>query len=98
MKAVVIHAAGDLRIDEVEAQVLKPTDVKVRIERGGICGSDLHYYRHGGFGTVRIREPMALGHEIAGRVVGHGPGVAAPAIGALVAVNPSMPCGECDFC
>ena len=45
-----------------------PLDVRVRIEAGGICGSDLHYYLHGGFGTIRVREPMILGHEIAGTV------------------------------
>ena len=71
MKAVVIHAAGDLRVDEVD-QVdeagLGPADVRVRVGAGGICGSDLHYFRHGGFGTVRLREPMILGHEIAGTV------------------------------
>ena len=47
-----------------------PGEVRVAIEAGGICGSDLHYYNHGGFGTVRIKEPMVLGHEIAGRIVG----------------------------
>ena len=68
MLGVVIHAPKDLRVEEIAATELGPRDVQVRIESGGICGSDLHYYHHGGFGTVRIREPMALGHEIAGTV------------------------------
>ena len=68
MLGVVIHAPKDLRVEEIPAASLGPHDVQVRIESGGICGSDLHYYHHGGFGTVRIREPMALGHEIAGTV------------------------------
>ena len=74
MLGVVIHAPKDLRVEEIPATELGPRDVQVRIESGGICGSDLHYYHHGGFGTVRIREPMALGHEIAGTVekVGRG--------------------------
>ena len=38
-----------------------------RLAAGGICGSDLHYYNHGGFGTIRLSEPMILGHEVAGR-------------------------------
>ena len=46
-----------------------PREVTVAIERGGICGSDLHYYHAGGFGVVRVKEPMVLGHEIAGRVL-----------------------------
>ncbi len=68
MKAVVIHAAKDLRIEEREVEALGPGQVEVAIEAGGICGSDLHYYNHGGFGTVRVREPMILGHEVAGTV------------------------------
>ena len=55
---------------------LGPRDVEVRIEAGGICGSDLHYYYDGGFGTVRLKEPMILGHEIAGTVARVGAEVA----------------------
>ena len=40
----------------------------MNVAYGGICGSDLHYYQHGGFGTVRIKQPMALGHEVSGVV------------------------------
>ena len=58
MLGVVIHAPKDLRVEEIPAASLGPHDVQVRIESGGICGSDLHYYHHGGFGTVRIREPV----------------------------------------
>jgi L-idonate 5-dehydrogenase len=72
--------------------------VRVKIVAGGICGSDLHYYHHGGFGTVRIREPMALGHEIAGVVATAGEGVTHLAPGTRVAVNPSRPCGLCIHC
>jgi L-idonate 5-dehydrogenase len=70
----------------------------VRIEAGGICGSDLHYYLHGGFGTVRVREPMILGHEIAGTVAAIGGEVSRVAVGDRVAVNPSHPCGHCRYC
>ncbi len=98
MKAVVIHAAGDLRVDEVEDVPLGPQDVRVRVGAGGICGSDLHYYRHGGFGTVRLRQPMILGHEIAGTVVEVGAAVAALRRGQSVAINPGRACGHCRFC
>ena len=70
MKSVVIHAAKDLRIEERENEQPGPGQVEVAIEAGGICGSDLHYYNHGGFGTVRVREPMILGHEVAGTIKG----------------------------
>ena len=70
-----------------------PGEVEVEVEAGGICGSDLHYFNHGGFGTVRLREPMILGHEVAGRVVDLGEGVDGLAVGDRVAVSPSRPCG-----
>ncbi|MCQ1836004.1 L-idonate 5-dehydrogenase [Neorhizobium galegae] len=98
MKAVVIHAAKDLRIEEREVEALGPGQVEVAIEAGGICGSDLHYYNHGGFGTVRVREPMILGHEVAGTIKALGAGVSDLAVGDRVAVSPSRPCNACDYC
>ncbi len=98
MRAAVLHAPKDLRIEPVPAAPLGPRDVEVRIEAGGICGSDLHYYYDGGFGTVRLREPMILGHEIAGTVARAGAEVASVKTGQRVAVNPSRPCGDCRYC
>lgn len=98
MKAIVIHAAKDLRIEERD--VVKPGfgEVEIRLAAGGICGSDLHYYNHGGFGTVRLKEPLILGHEVSGHIAALGEGVSGLAIGDLVAVSPSRPCGSCHFC
>ncbi|HEX3984912.1 MAG TPA: L-idonate 5-dehydrogenase [Acidisoma sp.] len=98
MRSVVIHAAKDLRIEERAIEPLGPGQVAVRIQAGGICGSDLHYYNHGGFGTVRVREPMILGHEIAGTVTEVAPDVTSVKPGDRVAVNPSRPCRHCRFC
>lgn len=98
MRSVVIHAAKDLRVEDRPAITPGSGQVLVRVERGGICGSDLHYYNHGGFGAVRIREPMILGHEVAGRVAALGEGVEGLAVGDLVAVSPSRPCGHCRYC
>ncbi|EWY41361.1 phosphoesterase [Skermanella stibiiresistens SB22] len=98
MLGVVIHAPKDLRVEEIPATPLGPRDVQVRIASGGICGSDLHYYHHGGFGVVRIREPMALGHEIAGTVEKVGAEVSRVTVGQRVAVNPSRPCDDCRYC
>ena len=53
MKAVVIHAARDLRVEEREPEAAGAGQVEIAVEAGGICGSDLHYFNHGGFGTVR---------------------------------------------
>ena len=98
MKAIVIHGALDLRIEEREPSLPGPDEVSIAIRRGGICGSDLHYYQHGGFGTVRLREPMILGHEIAGEISAVGAKVTNLKTGDRVAVNPSRPCKVCVYC
>ncbi len=98
MKAIVIHAAKDLRIEEQALEKPGPGQVAVKLATGGICGSDLHYFNHGGFGTIRLKEPMILGHEVAGHVTGLGVGVAGLRVGQLVGVSPSRPCNACKFC
>jgi L-idonate 5-dehydrogenase len=98
MRAIVAHAAKDLRIESVEIPALGAHDIRVRIAAGGICGSDLHYYNHGGFGLVRLREPMVLGHEIAGVVEAVGADAARIKPGDRVAISPSRPCNACKFC
>ncbi len=98
MRAAVLHAAKDLRIESREAESPGPGQVRVRIANGGICGSDLHYYFDGGFGAIRVREPMVLGHEVAGLVDAVGDGVTGLAAGDRVALNPSLPCRTCRYC
>ena len=99
MKAIVIHGAKDLRIEEREASAPAPGEVQVTIATGGVCGSDLHYYNHGGIGDhIRVREPLILGHEVAGHVSAIGQGVTGLVEGDLVAVSPSRPCGGCRYC
>jgi L-idonate 5-dehydrogenase len=98
MKALVIYPPHDMRIEEVETQPLGVSQLRVHVLSGGICGSDLHYYQHGGFGTVRLREPMILGHEVSGAVVEAGSEVSGFKVGDRIAINPSRPCGRCRYC
>jgi len=98
MKAIVAHAAKDIRIEEHPEEEPGAGEVKLRLATGGICGSDLHYYNHGGFGTVRLRQPMILGHEVSATVAALGPGVQGLEVGQLVAVSPSRPCRTCRYC
>lgn len=97
MRAVVIHAAHDLRIDDRAAAPLEQGQVRVALGAAGICGSDLHYWHEGGIGDFPVREPLVLGHEMAGTVAELGPGVAGPAIGTKVAVNPTWAPADCPF-
>ena len=98
MRSLVCHAPLDLRLDATEPAEPGPGELAVRIAYGGICGSDLHYFQHGGFGTVRIREPMVLGHEVSGVVDALGPGVTGFTPGQRIAISPSRPCGHCTYC
>lgn len=68
----------------------------VQITRGGICGSDLHYYQEGKVGSFEIKAPMVLGHEVIGKVVQSDSATLHE--GQSVAINPSKPCGHCKYC
>ena len=88
----------DLRIESEAIAAPGDGEVRVAIGAGGICGSDLHYYHKAGFGPIRVREPIILGHEVAGTIEAVGPGVAGLKEGDPVALNPSRPCGKCSYC
>ncbi len=96
--AVVIHAAKDLRLENRDVHDVGPDEVLIAMRAGGICGSDLHYYNHGGFGAIKLRQPMVLGHEVAGEIVKVGSSVQGLHLGQLVAVSPSRPCQVCTYC
>ena len=92
-----LYGQGDIRIETDEVGAPGPGEVLLRMGAGGICGSDLHYFQDGGFGPIRVREPIILGHEAAGTVEAVGEGVALKP-GDRVALNPSRPCGACLYC
>ncbi len=98
MLGCVIHGAGDLRVEELAVPVPGPGQALVAVRYGGVCGSDLHYWRHGGVGDFRLREPMLLGHEVVGTVVAYGDGASGPVAGTAVAVHPATPCSACPEC
>jgi len=94
-----IHGARDLRLESDSAGVpLAPHEVELRLGAAGICGSDLHYFLHGKVGAFVIREPLIPGHEASGIVLRVGEAVTRVAPGMKVAINPSHPCGQCDYC
>ena len=94
MRAVVVHGAGDLRVDERPDPIPGPGEVLIAMEWGGVCGSDLSYWRHGGSGTAVLRHPLVLGHEVAGRIAGIGTGVTGHEVGDRVTVHPAELVGD----
>ena len=98
MKSLRIHGPLDLRIENYQVDNLDANQVEIHIAIGGICGTDLHYYKHGGFGQIKLREPMILGHEVSGYISKIGSNVENLSIGQLVSVSPSRPCNKCNFC
>ena len=99
LQACAIFAAKDLRLIELErADALAADGVRVAYGTGGICGSDIHYYHEGRVGNFAVREPLILGHEIAGTVTEVGAAVTDLAPGTPVAIDPNLPCLACENC
>jgi threonine dehydrogenase-like Zn-dependent dehydrogenase len=96
MKAVVFHAIGDIRIDDVpEPTIEKPTDAIVRLTASAICGTDLHFVR----GTFSgVDKGQILGHEAVGVVESVGADVSAIKVGQRVIIPSTIGCGYCQFC
>ncbi|BCW53504.1 MULTISPECIES: L-idonate 5-dehydrogenase [unclassified Arthrobacter] len=94
MKAVVVHGANDLRIGDRPEPVAGPGEVVLDVEWGGICGSDLSYWRHGASGTAALKSPLVLGHEVAGRIAKLGAGVEHLEVGQPVTVHPAELVGD----
>jgi len=79
-------------------QINNPKDVLVKMKVVGVCGSDVHYYLTGKIGSQVVQYPFPVGHEGAGIVEKIGDGVTKVKPGDRIAVEPAMPCGECDQC
>nr|WSZ94397.1 L-idonate 5-dehydrogenase [Streptomyces sp. NBC_00857] len=94
MRAVVVHGPGDLRIDERPDPVPGEGEVLLAMEWGGVCGSDVAYWKHGASGTAALTRPLVLGHEVAGRIAGIGAGVSGLADGLPVTVHPAELVGD----
>jgi L-iditol 2-dehydrogenase len=92
MKVARLYAAHDLRLAEEPVPQPGPGEVLLRVSAVGLCGSDVHWWSTGGIGDARLERPLVLGHEFAG-VIESG-----AQRGQRVAVDPAVPCGECEFC
>jgi L-iditol 2-dehydrogenase len=75
-----------------------PGEIQVRVRSVGICGSDLHYFEDGGFGTFIPKLPIVLGHEPTGEVLRTGSGVTGWSKGDRAMLEPAVYCYHCEFC
>ena len=98
MQAAVLRSVGDITYEKRPVPEISEDQVLVKIRHCGICGSDVHYYQHGRIGDFIVKNPMVLGHECAGEVVAAGSQVTGLKPGDLVALEPGVPCGVCEFC
>ncbi|MDC7239702.1 MAG: NAD(P)-dependent alcohol dehydrogenase [Spirochaetales bacterium] len=94
MKALVLEQTKSLAIKEMNVyETCGPDEVRIKIMNVGICGSDVHYYLHGGIGDYIVKEPMILGHEASGVVVETGSEVRNLKAGDRVCMEPGIPDG-----
>jgi L-iditol 2-dehydrogenase len=89
MKVLRLHASGDLRLHDEPPPVPSAGEVLLQVKAVGICGSDLHWFRDSSIGDARLVQPLVLGHEI---------GALNQRTGQLVAIDPAIACGHCEFC
>ena len=99
MKKMVLTGIRKMEMIEVAKPVIKsPTEVLLRIQSVGVCGSDIHYYTQGRVGDQIVEYPFAMGHECSAIVEETGTEVTQVRTGNLVAVDPAVHCFECDQC
>jgi len=98
IKASVLHAAKDLRIESRKVPSPGPDEIQIQIASTGLCGSDLHYYSHFRNGDILVREPLSLGHESAGVVAAVGLQIQDFAPGDRVTMEVGLPCEQCQRC
>ena len=99
MKVMVL--TGIRKMEMIEApdpKIVNDNDVLIKMERVGVCGSDIHYYTTGKIGSQVVEYPFPVGHEGAGTVVETGKAVKTVKVGDTIAIEPAMPCWNCDQC
>ena len=99
MKAMMLTGIREMEMREVPTPLItNDHDVLIRMKTLGVCGSDIHYYVSGKIGSQVVQYPFTVGHEGAGMVEAVGKGVSHVKPGDRIAIEPAMPCWECDQC
>jgi L-iditol 2-dehydrogenase len=95
MKAVVYHAPGDVRVEQIDKPCCGDGELLVRVDACAVCGTDLKSYHHG---NPRIRAPLVMGHEFTGLVEAAGRGAEGFDVGQRIVMATSVSCGDCYYC
>jgi len=99
MRAMVLTGIRQMEMQNLpRPEIIKGTDVLIKMKVVGVCGSDVHYYTTGKIGSQIVQYPFPVGHEGAGEVISIGADVTKVKPGDRIAIEPAMPCGECDQC
>jgi L-iditol 2-dehydrogenase len=99
MKAFKLTGIRKMKLVSVpNPEIVSDYDVLIRMKTVGVCGSDIHYYATGKIGSQIVKYPFTVGHEGAGEVLKTGARVSRVKPGDKVAIDPAMPCYECDQC
>jgi L-iditol 2-dehydrogenase len=97
-RAAVMYGTHDVRLEDKPVPEPGPKEVLVEIKAVGVCGSDVHYYEEGRIGTFVVEEPLILGHEAMGTIIGLGEDVTKHEVGERVALEPGVPDMTCREC
>jgi L-iditol 2-dehydrogenase len=99
MKTAVISNPGKISfVESDKPEISKSDDVLLRVRAVGVCGSDMHYYKHGSIGDQKVSFPFRPGHELAAEVIETGNAVTSLTAGDKVAIDPLISCGKCEQC
>jgi len=90
--------AAGLALHTVPVPTPGPGEILVRVEAGGICGTDLHIYGWNPWAASRVQPPRIIGHEFCGAIAAIGPEVRGVAVGDFIAGESHVACGRCHAC
>ncbi len=97
MRALIYNGPKDIRVEDVKVSEVGDTDVLIKVQYCGVCGTDIHIYSGDG-GAFEATPPLIMGHEFSGIVERVGAKVSKIKVGDLVTVDPNNMCGECYYC
>ena len=94
MKAAVLHAVGDIRLEDVPEPEIGDREVLLKVKACGVCGTDIHFFH----GEWAVNMPLIPGHEFSGEIAEVGKSISTVSVGDRVSIDPNVVCGVCKNC